>query len=127
MSHKSALTQARWHNIKTEMRAILIGLARMRRSIAYSDLAALVQTAYIHYRAPAFGWILHEIAREDEAEGRPGLAVLVVNKTTGICGAGFFKEAAARGFDVSDPVAFWRSQFEQVCDYWGEVEDDAAR
>lgn len=127
MKRQTSMIQARWHDIKSEMRAILIGLARMRRPISYSDLAAHLQTAYIHYRAPAFGKILHEIAREDEAAGRPGLAVLVVNKLTGICGAGFFKEAAACGFDVSDPEALWRSQFEQVCDYWGEVEDDAAR
>ena len=52
------------------------------------------------------------------------LAVLVVNKQTRRCGAGFFRHAAALEHDISDPEAFWRAEFERVCDYWQDAEDD---
>lgn len=120
-SRRSDLTSADWNAIKEEIREILIGLARMGSTIAYSELAAQIQTAYLHYRAPAFGSILRDIAAEEEDAGRPKLAVLVVNKQTGRCGAGFFKHAAAQGYDVSDPEAFWQAEFERVCDYWRNV------
>jgi len=108
--------------IKAEMRDILVNLARINQPIAYSELAAQLKTAYIHYRAPAFGQILREIAADEEEAGRPMLAVLVVNKQTGICGAGFFKHAAAKGYDVSDIEAFWRAELARVHDYWSNVE-----
>lgn len=114
------LTTVRWDEIKAEIRHILIQQARARRPIAYSELAARLQTAYLHHRAPAFGSILREIAAEEEAAGHPMLAVLVVNKQTGRCGAGFFKHAAAQGFDVTDAEAFWQAEFGRVCDFWAD-------
>ena len=106
------------------MRDTLVGLARLKQPIAYSTLAMHLQTAHLHYRAPAFGAILREIAAEERLAGRPMLAVLVVNKRTNICGAGFFKHAAAQGYDVSEPEVFWQSEFERVCDYWSTIADE---
>ena len=115
---KYGLSEVAWDTIKAEMRHILIGLAKRRKTICYSDLAEQIQTAYIHYRAPAFMRILGEVVTEDMAAGQPNLAVLVVQKQTGRCGAGYFKQAAAEGHDVSDPEAFWQAEFKRVCDYW---------
>lgn len=112
------LTSVRWDEIKAEMRHILIHQARARKPITYSELAARLQTVYLHHRAPAFGSLLREIAAEEEAAGNPMLAVLVVTKATGRCGAGFFKHAASMGFDVTDAEAFWLAEFERVCDFW---------
>ena len=121
MTIKSGFGEADWDEIKAEMRHILIGLARMRQTICYSDLATQIQTAYIHHRAPAFMSILRDLVEEDSAAGQPSLAVLVVRKQTGRCGTGFFREAAANGADVSDQEAFWWEAFERVCDYWAET------
>ena len=115
---KYGLAAADWTAIKSEIHDLLVGLARLRRTIAYSELAAQLQTAYIHYRAPAFDRILQELCEDETAAGRPVLGVLVVNKQTGRCGAGFFKWAGLHGFDVSDPEEFWQSEFQRVCDYW---------
>ena len=122
MKKKYGLTGTSWEIIKEEMRHILIGLARKRQTICYSDLAAQIQTSYIHYRAPAFMRILGEVVTEDIEDGHPNLAVLVVQKQSGRCGAGYFKQAAIEGYDVSDPEAFWQAEFKRVCDYWADLE-----
>lgn len=118
---KLGLGDADWSEIKAEMRHILIGLARKRQTICYSDLAVQIRTAYIHHRAPAFMAILRELVDEDSAEGHPTLAALVVRKQTGRCGPGFFRIAAENGEDISDPEAFWKVSFERVCDFWSEI------
>jgi hypothetical protein len=111
---------ADWEAIKHEIRLILIALAKMRLTICYSDLAAQIQTAYVHHRAPAFHAMLRELDDMNESADEPSLAVLVVRKQTGRCGAGFFKTAAVNGEDVSDPEAYWQAQFACVCDYWSD-------
>lgn len=58
-----------WSAVKDEMRAILIYLAKQRKTICYSDLAALISTARLHHRAPIFHRLLDEMSREDAAEG----------------------------------------------------------
>lgn len=120
MKTRYGLTEVSWNAIKAEMHHILIGLARAQKTISYSALAAQIQTASIHHRAPAFVYILREIAEENVAEGCPNLAALVVRKQTGVCGPGFFRHAAMMGFDVSDPAAFWLAEFERACDFWVE-------
>ena len=72
----------------------------------------------MHHRAPAFHRLLRELCREEIAQERPILGVVVVNKQSGICGAGFFKFCAGLGYDVSDAKRFWQTQFARVCDYW---------
>lgn len=107
-----------WAAVKDEMRAILISLAQQRRTICYSDLAALISTASLHHRAPVFHRLLDEMSREDAAEGMPSLATLVVRKDSGIPGQGYFVISAREGDTVSDPEAYWQAQFDALCDYW---------
>ncbi len=109
---------AHWQAIKREIKHILVNLARIEKTVAYSELAAQLSTVYVHHRAPGFHAILREICRDEIAENRPVIGVLVVNKQTGICGAGYFKFMAEMGADVSDPEVYWQSEFERVCDYW---------
>lgn len=118
---RDALSEADWQAVKAELQAIMIGLARLRTTISYSALAAQVRTAVMHHRAPVFHQILREICRDELAAGRPVLGVVVVNKQTGICGAGFFKFAAGLGYDVSTPERYWQQEFERVCTYWSEA------
>lgn len=119
-SGRNGLAAADWAAVKDEIRTILISLARLRRTITYSDLAAQIRTAYVHHRAPAFHELLRQACQEEADAGRPSPCVLVVRKQTGLCGAGFFKYAAAAGADVSDPQAYWQREFEHVCAYWSE-------
>lgn len=107
--------------LREEIRSILIGLARTGQTISYSGLAMVVQTATMHHRAPLFHRLLREVCHEEIEAGRPIIGVLVVNKQTGICGAGFFKFCASLGCEVIDVEAFWKQEFERVCAYWSEV------
>ena len=116
------LIEADWSQAKQEMRELLIKLAKLGLPISYSELAAQITSVYLHHRAPAFGQILRQVAREEAEAQRPMLAVLVINKQTGICGAGFFKHAANLGYDVANPETFWQAEFERVHDYWANAD-----
>lgn len=115
---KNGLATAEWNAIKAEIQDILIGLAKLGRPISYSELAMQITTAYVHHRAPSFHNMLRELCADELDAGRPSLGVLVVKKQTGRCGNGFYSFAANRGEDVSDPEAYWQSEYERVCDYW---------
>lgn len=115
---KSRLTEANYAQIQAEMREILIGLAKLGKTMSYSELASQITCANIHHRAPAFERILQALCTAEVRENRPILGVLVVNKATGRCGGGFFKWASAYGFDTHDPEAFWQAEFGRVLDYW---------
>lgn len=99
------------------MRTILIGLARQRQTISYSELSLQMQTLYLSHRGQAMYGMLTDIDREDEAAGRPGLATLVVRKSDGRPGPGYFA-----GIDDIDPETYWLREFDRVCAYW-EAQD----
>ena len=119
---KYGFTAVEWRDIKAEIRDILIGLAKLGRPISYSELASQITTAYVHHRATGFHSILRELCADEMDEGRPTLGVLVVKKQTGRCGNGFYRFAANRGEDVSDPEQFWLNEYDRVCDYWQNVD-----
>jgi hypothetical protein len=114
------LIQADWGAVLDEMRAILIYLAKQRRTVCYSELCQLVTSARLHHRAPHFHKLLDQLSREDEAQGVPSLAALVVRKDSGIPGQGYFAIFRAEGGSPDELEAYWRQQFEQVCDYWAD-------
>jgi hypothetical protein len=112
-----------WQQLKTEMRGILIHLARMEKTISYSELAAQIRTATMHHRNPLFSRLWLSISDEDERAGRPTLATLIVNKTTQRPGDGYFKEAESAANGHFDREAYWLKRFNEVCDYW-QIHDD---
>lgn len=118
-------SDADWDAIIQEMRAILIGLAKLRKTISYSDLAAHITSAYVHHRSPDFHRLLNDMSRFDEEAGRASLAPLVVRKTSngdGIPGGGFFVNTPVEGGKSADLEAYWRTEFERTCDYWEDYE-----
>lgn len=115
---KSRLNDADYSQIQAEIREILIGLAKIGKTISYSELARQITCASIHHRAPIFERILQSLCADEVDEKRPILGVLVVNKAIGRCGDGFYKWAGGYGFDTHDPEAFWDSEFERVIQYW---------
>lgn len=105
---------------KEEMRAILIDHARDRQTVTYSGLSLMIQTVHLHHRSPLFTRILSEVCAEEEEQGHGILCALVVSKTTGIPGGGYFSGMAELGRDVSELEASWRAELEQVFDYWSK-------
>jgi hypothetical protein len=105
---------------KEEMRTLLIEHARARQTVTYSALARMIESAHIHHRSPLFVQLLSEVCAEEERWGHGVLCALVVSKTTGIPGGGYFSGMAELGRDVSELVASWRAELERVFDYWSQ-------
>ena len=104
-----------------EMRAILIGCAKRRQTITYSELAPMISSMRLHHRAPLFHKMLDIMSREDALEDMPSLATLVVRKDSGIPGQGYFAISGIEGETINDPETYWRKQFDDLCDYWADA------
>ena len=112
--------------LRPRLRALLQGLARQRRTIAYRELAALAQVPppqSIHKLTQA----LEELLREDQAAGRPILAALAVSRTgPGLPGRGFFELLAALGCYAGpalgpEAAAWHAAELQRVWAHWGDA------
>lgn len=103
-----------------EMREILIGVAKLRTTITYGELASLITTVGLHVRAPQYYDLLRDLCREEDAQERGFLGALVVRKSDGRPGQGFYKIMAKHGRDCSDPEACWQREVDLVYQVWGE-------
>jgi hypothetical protein len=112
-------SDAKWHDIKTEMRQIMVEVAKSGRTISYSDLCAMLKTAYVHYHSPMLTRLLIDIGSAEVHAGRPPLPAVVVSKTSGIPGAGYFKiDSEQDETTLPDPKAYWEADLQRVFDYW---------
>jgi hypothetical protein len=110
--------QKDWDRAVDEIVHILFRLARRRDPTFYGELAP--QVVAIRLEPSDFGMaaILGEISEAEDANGRGMLSALLVNMDMSIPGEGFFKLAKRLGRDTSDPFVCWKTEFDQVCDYW---------
>jgi hypothetical protein len=113
-----SLLDAKWDDVREEIRNILIDLARQRQTITYSELAALVQSARLHYHSHIFFQLLIDVGRIEADAGRPILPALVVTKQTGMPGGGYF--TLSENVDSGDLRAEWENDLHEVYVYWGE-------
>lgn len=112
------LTEMERNTVKQEMRAILILCARERRLITYSDLCDEITSARLHPGSFIFTRLLREVCGDVEAEGGGILCALVVSKSTGMPGGGYFTGVAQLGRDASDLMARWQADVEEVYRLW---------
>lgn len=110
---------ADWLAALAEVRALLIAQARQGATITYGDLSARLTTVSLPPYSYGLSRLLIDLIKQDEAAGRAPLATLVVRKSDGRPGAGYFKYFLARGEDFEDFEAFWQAQFQRVCAEWG--------
>jgi hypothetical protein len=69
--------------------------------------------------AGELGAVLEAIDRGEDAAWRPMLSAVVVARSTGLPGAGFFAHARRYGIHAgSDDQTLWRRELRQVHDYW---------
>lgn len=104
-----------WQAAKAEMLDILIQCARECRTITYTELSSLIQAAHLPPYSYGMSGMLTEISRENEAMGKTTLATLVVRKSDGRPGGGYFA-----GIPTDDMEAYWQEQFAQVCQEWAD-------
>ncbi|MCQ3930941.1 MAG: hypothetical protein DPW16_10825 [Chloroflexi bacterium] len=107
-----------WEKIKQEAFEILVDHARQRKTITYGELAGLIQTAEINPYSYAMSGLLRDISLDDEKAGRGYLATLVVRKSDGRPGPGYFKGVVS--IAEEDYESYWQAEFERTCASWAE-------
>ena len=112
-------SDAKWNDLKTEMRQIMVAVAKSGQTISYSELCDSLKTAYVHYHSPMLVRLLNEIGSAEVQAGRPPLPAVVVSKTSRIPGAGYFMIDGGRDeAEMVDPKAYWEADLQRVFDYW---------
>jgi molybdopterin synthase catalytic subunit len=111
--------QSGWDAAKNEARQVMIGYARARRMIPYSDLVHQITHIRLQAHDARLSHFLGEIATEEDEQGRDLLTVVVVHKSGDMQpGPGFFELAQSRGRDTSNIVECWVDELKKVFAYW---------
>lgn len=123
MAEKFGYPEAVWNKAKAEMRALLVGKARLGEKgvglIPYSALVSLVETIRFEPHDARFFQMLGEISKAEDAAGRGMLSAVVIHKGGDWCpGPGFFELAKDLGKDTSDSLKCWVAELRCVWDYW---------
>jgi hypothetical protein len=105
-----------WEQAVKEAEAILIEKARQRQTITYGDLVAQIQSCHIETHGYAMGGLLRAVHQLDVAANRPGLATLVVRKSDGLPGPGYFADLGE--LDKNNYKDYWQANFDDLCAYW---------
>ena len=110
---------ADWDKAKEQAKDVLVGVARRKGRIAYSELAAQISAISIEAHDPRMFHMLGEISSKEDTEGRGMLTAIVVHKSGDMQpGPGFFELAQSLGRDTSDTLTCWVNEFNFVHDYW---------
>lgn len=107
--------QIEWERRKEHMRIVLIGVAQRGQTISYGELAG--EVGY-HHRNPNFMKMLLQICKEELDLKRGRICALVVKKSSGIPGSGYFGFSEAYDGTVADAEEMWRIDRDWVHDYW---------
>ncbi len=110
--------EQQWEVGKSEMFEIVKGVAKLKGTITYGDLAQKLTTIKLQPHDYAMHVMLGEISGEEDKNGRGMLSAVVVNKETGKPGKGFFQYASELRRDVRDEETFWIQEISQVYDSW---------
>lgn len=106
--------------MKEELRAVLRELAANREIATYTQVASRLTTARIHPGSYIFSHLLREVCGEELATGNGMLCALVVSKSKGIPGAGYFTGTATEGRETADLVALWQQDVQAVFELWSK-------
>lgn len=92
-----------------EVREILIGAARARNALTYSQMLQLCGYRFTRPKMRALCTVLDAIDEDGRAAGEPGLAVLVVRQSDGLPGQGWF---VSRSHLADDLPGQWPLEWE---------------
>ncbi len=110
-----------WNEAREEMRHILIKRAKLGGTIRYSELTEQIATIDIKPESAALARMLGDISRAEDAAGRGMLSVIVVQKSSGQPGPGFFELAKELGRDTSDTLKCSVDESKKVHAYWSST------
>ena len=82
---RADFTNKEWDNIKGEIHSILVGVAKSKKLINYSDLVKRMKTVTLHTdnvdEVQILAELLGEISGEENKHARGMLSALVIHKT----------------------------------------------
>jgi hypothetical protein len=107
-----------WQAVKDEARRILIECAKNRQTITYSELSNQITAAHIPHHGFKMVGLLDEISSDEFAQGRAPLATLVVRKSDGLPGGGYFKKSFPNNAPMENLRNYWELEFESTCRDW---------
>jgi dTDP-4-dehydrorhamnose reductase len=107
-----------WKQAREEIRCVLIRCVRDDRTITYAELASQICTIRLTPRSRALGEILNQISSAEHAAGRGILSAMVVAKSSGMPGQGFFDLALRLGKQSTNKREFWNKERTCVVDSW---------
>jgi molybdopterin synthase catalytic subunit len=111
--------QSDWDAAKDEARQVMIGCAKSRQMIPYSDLVSRIKNIRLEAHDARLSHFLGEVATEEDELGRGLLTVVVVHKSGDMQpGPGFFELAQSRGRDTANIVECWVEELKKVFAYW---------
>lgn len=117
---KQGFDDAVWEAGKVEGRTMLIGYARRRQMIVYTDFVNQLHS--IRFQGPHDPRLFHFLGEISEAEARAGhgmLTALVVHKSGDWQpGPGFLVMARELGLDTSDGLRCWVDEVNKVFATW---------
>lgn len=112
-----------WRAAREDVRRVLQEVARHRDTVSYAEFGRML-SAPMHHRNPALYELLRDVCAEEHTLGKPNLCALVVRKSSGMPGKGFFEAAAFDGEDIQSPRDYWWAQVLACWEYYAEHEGD---
>lgn len=107
----------------SRVRALLIGAARERRAVSYTELLNALGHRFTRPRMRAVCRTLDAIDRDGAAAGEPGLAVLVVREGDRLPGQGWWIGRDAPTSEGPEARAYVDVRQRAAFDYWADRAD----
>src|SRR5439155_17691924 len=107
-------TDDQWAYALDAVRAFLVTAARTGTTVTYGEVATVPGTDLEPSGPRSLAAILRAISTSEDEAGRGLLTVVVVRRRTGLPGEGFFRLAAERGRDISDPTRLFELERQRV-------------
>ena len=107
-----------------EVRDILVGAARQRTALTYSEMLGVLGHAFTRPLMRQLCKVLDRIDEDGRASGEPGLAVLVVRQSDGLPGQGWFVSRTGVYDDLPlewegpEARAYTQARQAEAFDYW---------
>lgn len=114
-----------------EVREILIGAARARNALTYSQMLGLLGLRFTRPKMRSLCKVLDSLDENGRIAGEPGLAVLVVRQSDGLPGQGWFVSRSHLAKDLpgtwpldwegAEARAYVALHQQAAFDYWGKA------
>lgn len=100
-----------------QLRAVLIEAAKSKRTLTYGEVEAKFGYAHSQGATAALTSALNRLAIQNRVRSEPLLMALVVSKSAGMPGVGFWREAGLATFSESDRATHFQNYSAMVYDF----------